>query len=352
MYRDRLCGIGGRNVDPSYDHLFAGRFLYRDAELPLPHDHHAREAQRDHSQHQGAVPERGRDRGFAEDRRADPRTLQRLQGAEKRKKRKKKAMRLFLSDVDGTLLSFSRTVKQEDMDAIRAWQMAGHAFGLVTGRDMNFCLRFLKEYGIVPDCLISSNGASVYHEGRLFPVAHMEPQLCRQVFEKLAGLQEYMVPFITTDEGVHYFAKKDVDLMKKEQAHLKYFSSQDVYDLLAHINRVPKLSVYVRNADWTDQLYEKVREWFPDLNCAKTSIDYIELTKKGCDKAQAMAFLEKELSLDLKQCAFIGDGENDIPMMDRLEHTYVMESADENVRSHAKYTVSGVKEALEHEGEK
>jgi hypothetical protein len=65
-----------------------------------------------------------------------------------------------------------------------------------------------------------------------------------------------------------------------------------------------------------------------------------------------MAFLEKELSLDLKQCAFIGDGENDIPMMDRLEHTYVMQSADENVRSHAKYTVSGVKEALEHEREK
>lgn len=261
-------------------------------------------------------------------------------------------MKLFLSDVDGTLLSFSRTVKQEDMDAIRAWQMAGHAFGLVTGRDMNFCLQFLKEYGIVPDCLISSNGASVYHEGRLFPVAHMEPRLCRQVFEKLAGLQEYMVPFITTDEGMHYFAKKDVDLMKKEQAHLKYFSSQDVYDLLAHINRVPKLSIYVRNADWTDQLYEKVREWFPDLNCAKASIDYIELTKKGCDKAQAMAFLEKELSLDLEQCAFVGDGENDILMMDRLEHTYVMESADENVRSHAKYTVSGVKEALEHEGEK
>ena len=43
-------------------------------------------------------------------------------------------MKIAASDFDGTISFHEKGIPTENLDAIRAWQTAGHKFGLVTGR--------------------------------------------------------------------------------------------------------------------------------------------------------------------------------------------------------------------------
>ena len=78
---------------------------------------------------------------------------------------------LFLSDVDGTLITYDRRMDERDIEAIRRWQADGHQFGLVTGRDLTYCKNLLGAFGIVPDCLIASNGATLFCQGQTVAVS-------------------------------------------------------------------------------------------------------------------------------------------------------------------------------------
>lgn len=43
-------------------------------------------------------------------------------------------MKIAASDFDGTISFHEKGIPTENLDAIHAWQTAGHKFGLVTGR--------------------------------------------------------------------------------------------------------------------------------------------------------------------------------------------------------------------------
>jgi len=70
---------------------------------------------------------------------------------------------LFLSDLDGTLIHEENAmISSDDVQEIKNWQKQGYLFGLVTGRDRVFCMNLLNRYEIVPDCLITCNGAMTF----------------------------------------------------------------------------------------------------------------------------------------------------------------------------------------------
>ena len=47
-------------------------------------------------------------------------------------------MKLFLSDLDGTLIDVHGNIQQQDVQAIHTLAERGIAFGIVTGRDYGF----------------------------------------------------------------------------------------------------------------------------------------------------------------------------------------------------------------------
>ena len=70
--------------------------------------------------------------------------------------------KVFASDFDGTLYFYKAEVKlpPENVEKIRAYQAAGHLFGLCTGRQVVGLSPFLT--GLVePDFYITSSGASI-----------------------------------------------------------------------------------------------------------------------------------------------------------------------------------------------
>lgn len=259
-------------------------------------------------------------------------------------------MTLFLSDVDGTLTDGNGIISRKDVEQIKKWQEEGNLFGLVTGRDQTYCTGLLRSYGIKPDCLITSNGANVFFQGKSFSIASISKMQTESLFQAIIPFQKDVIGFVTLENGMHYFYRKeDLMIMMEEQAHLKHFADESIGQITYP---VPKISVFVRDALKTAFYLEWLTKNFMDLDVISPSYDYIEISQKGCHKAKALDFLIENFHIDKKGIGFIGDGSNDVPLFEYLDRTYVMAHAPSHIRSCAKTEVKSVSEALKKERER
>ena len=72
-------------------------------------------------------------------------------------------MKLLASDFDNTLW-FEDHMKEQDVEAIHAFQKEGHLFGVCTGRSLNGILRPSKQYGITYDFYILLSGGLILNK--------------------------------------------------------------------------------------------------------------------------------------------------------------------------------------------
>ena len=69
---------------------------------------------------------------------------------------------------------------------------------------------------------------------------------------------------------------------------------------------------------------------------------YFEVMPKGSSKASAMEYVAEYLNIPMSQTVAIGDGANDIPMLEAAECAIVMGNAPEDVKNLADYVTTDV----------
>lgn len=254
---------------------------------------------------------------------------------------------LFLSDLDGTLMDSHCEISKEDVLAIRQWTKK-NAFGLVTGRDEAFCKDLLKKYDLSCECIIANNGATAYYKDALVYSSCIDIQEAISMCETILSYKEAEL-FYTDECGNRYYpmrvyGKKRFERFQSLQPSLKSFQNMDIVDYLqTRKNGCAKLSLYVEN-----HLFEylpKYKAMFSDYEVMATSKDYIEITRKNTNKWKALQHIP------YKHAAFIGDGENDVCILEHLKDTYVMDHAPKSVKQWG-VCVESVAQAIKIESEK
>ena len=261
--------------------------------------------------------------------------------------------KLFLSDVDGTLIERIPVIQKKDIAAIQKWKQQGNAFGLVTGRGKVFCESLMESVGMNADVYVVSNGAEVFYQDQCIYESLIDVDTTRSIFKELLPYLGQCYPFLTVEDGSHYFPIKAMgqeafEWIKEIRADLKAFNDQDLFDYLETREiGCAKLSIYTQHIKNTRELLPIFKEKFPQVKVEKTSVDYIEIVNKETDKAAACKhFLELEKN-QFSEVFYIGDGENDINVFRLLEHTYVMKQAHPMVKQEAKQEVEGLWQAIE-----
>ena len=69
---------------------------------------------------------------------------------------------------------------------------------------------------------------------------------------------------------------------------------------------------------------------------------YYEIMPKGCSKASGMRLLAKHLNIPMEETVAIGDGENDVPMLECAGRAIVMGNAPEKVKELADFITTDV----------
>ena len=77
------------------------------------------------------------------------------------------------------------------------------------------------------------------------------------------------------------------------------------------------------------------------------SSDYtLDITYKDNSKGNAILQIMDKENLNAEDIIVIGDSYNDVSMFRLTNHSFVMEEAEEEVKTYAKHVVSSVKEAI------
>lgn len=257
-------------------------------------------------------------------------------------------IKLFASDLDGTLLNAFHNTDAVILSALREVAEAGLHFALATGRTMRTCSDF--GFDGVDIEVIGSNGSIIFDRtGRVvkhFPVdaAFLEemlrafPQAC---FECVAldhtyvtGTAEERQAGFKKDSPLRRMVMKGMRRSQRQSNDLLF--EQPISAILEH--EVCKVNARVPDAGLERELHTFLAEHADTVVNAPFDPVMFEITDKRVNKGAAVAWLAGYLGIAEDEVAVYGDGGNDIVMLERFAgfgHAYATRNASKAAKAAA-----------------
>ena len=231
--------------------------------------------------------------------------------------------KIVASDLDKTLLADDMSISPENWAAIEKLEKMGVAFVPTTGRAFWEMPNELRESELVR-YYITSGGAKIYDkkEGKSFDIA-IEKDLLHEMLDKfysydvcvILHAQDHSYVDVSTHnpEGYRYF--------NMSQTWVDYLLDKDtpIENLKAFaysLEHIESICVFFRNKDEMDECkahFDKDDR----LLTVKTSRWNIEICSKKAGKGNAILKLAEILGASPEQTIGVGDGENDITMVEQ-----------------------------------
>lgn len=240
-------------------------------------------------------------------------------------------MKALASDFDGTIY-FEDGFHQEDIDKIKAFQKAGHLFGICTGRPLKGVTYFSKGF-VEYDFYIVSSGAMIAdRQGKILYEQCIDYSVMKDIYEHYS--QDYWV--CIQADGVVYKKEISGDL---SEIQVIMHSIEDLKD-----SHIYGLSLNAHTHDQAKMICQKINQDYHQVTAFQNK-EYVDIVKKGCSKGEGISQL-KQL-LDLKHICGIGDSFNDLPLLDQADIAFTFHSSPHEVKAHAHQCVDSLSEAID-----
>lgn len=240
-------------------------------------------------------------------------------------------------DLDGTILSATLQLDARDVEAVGRIIRAGIAVVACTGRPFPGAVPWAKRIGL-DGPIICYQGAQVRSPGG--------EMLLDQGIEH--GLAMEVIRF-ARERDLHIQAYADDRLLverDRPEAHEYADHAGMAINVVADLDEAmgpttPKL-VIVAKREALEALLPDVRErWKGRLNAATSMPTYLEFTTIKSDKANALAFLCKQMGISQGQSVAVGDGRNDVSMIAWAGLGVAVEGSEPEVIAAADRTIPG-----------
>ena len=265
-------------------------------------------------------------------------------------------MKLFVTDLDGTLLNSDHKLSEYSMNAIKTAMDKGIPICIATGRSYNDILEIISELDVKP-YIISSNGASVYNTNgeKMYSISIPKDQ----VREIITYLKAQNLEFEVADDEYTYITQKGLDILHQEledvgsvdtkkreeleqdvlglvlsQGNLKVVPDMEVLlDSIESANSVSSISAYL------NKIHMAMEHFTMDKRILTfSSWKYnFEMTSSDTSKGIALKHLCEHLGIDLSDVAVIGDNYNDLSMIKIAGIKGAMGNAVDNIKSMADF---------------
>ena len=246
--------------------------------------------------------------------------------------------KLIALDVDGTLVDHEGTMSEEVRDAARAVVDAGHQVIIATGRSLGAALPIIKQIGITSGYSVCSNGGVTL---RIDPrLAHGFEIIDRVTFDPrpaLVALRERLPTAkyaLEDDEGNFLATERFQDASFGAETRTVDFN--EMLDAAA-------VRVVVFSTDSTAEQFGEAVEAI-GLHGVTYSVGWtawLDIAAAGVTKASALELLRRRLDIDPSRTVAIGDGRNDIEMLEWAARGVAMgQSPDEVLAAATEVTAS------------
>lgn len=260
------------------------------------------------------------------------------------------AIKLVVSDIDGTLIDSTETVSQELVEIVKKCRKQGIVFSFATGRTKELTTKLVRTLDIT-DPYVISNGACIFQGEKClvshsFSVEDLLPVLRRA---DAAGLTVTLA-----DE----WTERALRLTDYVRSHQKFgdrfqsFIDLDTFDW-ANARFVKVMFMDEHRTGRIHAFREELLRDFSDRYWVTTYADAaVELGPLGCNKMTGVRELAELLEIQQQNVMACGDFENDLEMVEYAGVGVAVQNACDMLKARADYVASkpcsyGVVEAIE-----
>jgi len=257
------------------------------------------------------------------------------------------SIKLLVIDIDGTLLNKKGEVAPADIDAITVASRKGIQIALSTGRVVQASLHVIEKLGL--------DGYHVFFDGALAS----NPHTGHEVFvEPIASeLVEQMIAYNKAHNTVTDFYSVSDFFVEEEtwasEIRRKFFHLKPIvtdYGSLHKRERIIKATLVVRTEEEKASAREFVKYFEDVLHFSWTTtpaypgIDFINILNPKVSKGRALEALSNFLDIPLSSIAAIGNGSNDISLLQKAGYAVAMGNSPDDLVAVADYVTLDVEQ--------
>ncbi len=246
-------------------------------------------------------------------------------------------IKLFASDLDGTILTDEKIVSPKTRDALRRFVEAGNHFAICTGRDINSGRKVYEslELDLPGSFVIAYNGGQIFDvdKGETVYRIGIEQELVRKIFE----FSEKQGMYVHTYNDEYIISPFGGECLDYYRIVIKTPVKEGA-DALDYMDVPPCkiISIELHDHEKQERFRIAAEEAFGDrLKLMYSSPYYLELIPKQSGKGEAVARLCEYLNIPLENSIAAGDGDNDISMIRAAGLGIAMLNAPDSVKAAA-----------------
>ncbi len=246
-------------------------------------------------------------------------------------------MKLLASDYDGTI-RFRGGISEEDLTAISEFKKAGNYFVIVTGRSLASLVKENEIYKLNCDYIAGDNGGIILDKDlNIVFRKEINPQEAMEIIEYL---QEIELENFYVDDGFISGLYKEEEF-KEEYSGFKKLPLQEILDGGVFVG----IKVKSKDSETSSMVKKQIDNLNLTTAVAYQNKNYVDIVPAGTSKLTAVDFIKEKLNPT--EIYTIGDGENDLPMIEGYDG-YTLDNASDFVKAAATKTFTTVAQAITH----
>lgn len=263
-------------------------------------------------------------------------------------------MKLFATDLDGTLLNRDSQISRENAEAIQKAQTSGMKVTIATGRVYSDVVEISRQGGIKTP-IIGSNGATIHDENgeRLFHLP-FERETAASVMKWLEDQHIYYEA--STQMGIYapisshetmlaelervLGSRPGEDVERMIRSIKKHYNKKDYHRVTSHLEIPTEAFIYnIMAFSMNPDKLQRGREYFSSRTDVAMVVSFehnFEMQHPDVSKGNALAKLAEHFNIAMKDTAAIGDNFNDVSMLQMAGVGIAMGNAEPEIRALAK----------------
>ncbi|BBN99524.1 Cof-type HAD-IIB family hydrolase [Sporolactobacillus terrae] len=250
--------------------------------------------------------------------------------------------RLLALDIDGTLLNSNNRLDRQTKDAIQYAQKKGVIVTLVSERHFHSAAKVARALRLTQP-IITHNGAFV-SSSMDDPV--YTSKIDHSVLIQLAEfLETYPCQIQMSHERLsvsnrphskNLIAKMTIGMNEPLFYPVTYVDSLSQY-LLENYEAATDVKVKVDDKKTTDDLEKAISDYFPSLETSRAGSDRMTIVRQGTSKFNGLLFFAGQLGIPLHEIVAVGDGFDDLEMIEKCGLGVAMRNAPKEVKAKAEW---------------
>lgn len=251
---------------------------------------------------------------------------------------------LFVTDLDGTLLTDTKQFNRQDLDALQTLREEGYAVAIATGRSDYSFRTLMASLGMCGskscpaiDYVLFSTGAGIinYPTELLLKSLSLSASDVTTIVDYLELLQlDYMVHKAVPDTHQFFYKQhsaQNPDFSRRLEIYSEYATplSEKSLPLLPAATEVLCIVPRSKGGEITDKITNAFGQF--SVIRATSPLDgessWIEIFDSGVSKSQGAAWLAESLGIAQENTCAVGNDYNDEDMLHWAEHSYIVRNS-------------------------